>query len=111
MIRGYGPGEIRINDTIHTSSVILTRNQLDTSWSPPDVTAWTPAELDPLLAHDPELVLIGTGEHVRILGTEFLAHTLRQGVALEVMDTAAACRTFNILVSEGRRVVAGLVIR
>lgn len=110
MIRGYGRGEIRINDTVYTSSVILTQSKLDTDWEPPDVVTWTPAELDPLLAHDPELVLIGTGERVQMLGTEFLAHTLRQGVALEVMDTAAACRTFNILISEGRQVVAGLVV-
>lgn len=109
-IRGYGPGEIRVNETVYTSSIILTRNRLESEWQPPDVVTWTPDELDPLLAHDPELVLIGTGERVQMLGTEFLAHTLRQGVALEVMDTAAACRTFNILISEGRRVVAGLVV-
>lgn len=109
-IRAYGPGEIRINDVIYRSSLILTRNRLDAAWAPPPVAEWTPDVLDPLLAHDPEILLLGTGSHVHLLGTPFLAHALRQGIGLEVMDTAAACRTFNILVSEGRRVAAGLIV-
>lgn len=109
-VRGYGPGEIRINDTVYNRSVILARNRLDAEWNPRPVPEWAPDALDPLLAHDPEILLIGTGEKVHLLGTPFLAHALHQGVGLEVMDTAAACRTFNILAGEGRRVVAGLVI-
>lgn len=109
-IRGYGPGEIRINEKTFTTSVILTRNRLDAEWNPPPIREWTPATLDPMLAHDPEILLIGTGGTLHMLGAAFLAHALRQGVGLEVMDTPAACRTFNILVSEGRRVAAGLVV-
>ncbi|HEX6929768.1 MAG TPA: Mth938-like domain-containing protein [Gammaproteobacteria bacterium] len=109
-IRGYGPGEIRINQTVYAHSLILTRNSLDADWNPPPLSEWTPAVLDPLLAHDPEILLIGTGARLHLLGTAFLAHALRQGVGLETMDTAAACRTFNILVSEGRRVAAGLIV-
>lgn len=109
-IRGYGPGEIRINEKTFTSSVILTLNHLDANWNPPPVRDWTPATLDPLLALDPEILLLGTGATLHMLGAPFLAHALRQGVGLEVMDTPAACRTFNILVSEGRRVAAGLIV-
>lgn len=109
-IRGYGPGEIRINERTFTSSVILTQNRLDSAWNPPPIDEWTPETLDPLLAHDPEILLLGTGRKLRLLGTPFLAYALRQGVGLEVMDTPAACRTFNILVSEGRRVAAGLIV-
>lgn len=109
-IRGYGPGEIRVNQTVYTRSLILTRSRLESGWNPPPLAAWTPAVLDPLLAHDPEILLLGTGAKLHLLGTPFLVHALRQGVGLEVMDTAAACRTFNILVSEGRRVAAGLII-
>jgi uncharacterized protein len=109
-IRGYGPGEIRVNQTVHTRSLILTRNRLEPVWNPPPVAEWTPAVLDPLLAHDPEILLLGTGAKLHLLGTPFIVHALRRGVGLEVMDTAAACRTFNILVGEGRRVAAGLII-
>lgn len=109
-IRGYGPGEVRINETVHIASLILTRSRLQTDWRPPPVAEWEPTELDALLACDPEILLIGTGARLQLLGTPFLAHCLRQGVGLETMDTAAACRTFNILVGEGRRVAAGLII-
>lgn len=110
LVRGYGPGEVRVNETTYTRTLLLTQNRLDAGWNPPPVAEWTPATLDPLLAHDPEILLIGTGEKLHMLGTPFLAHALKQGVGLEVMDTAAACRTFNILVGEGRRVAAGLVV-
>ena len=110
LIRGYGPGELRVNDKTYTESILLTQNRLDAAWNPPPVADWTPADLDPLLEHDPEILLIGTGERLHLLGTPFLAHALKQGVGLEVMDTAAACRTFNILVGEGRRVAAGLIV-
>lgn len=109
-IRGYGPGEVRINETVYRRSLILTRTRLDANWDPPPISEWAPAELDPLLAHDPEILLLGTGARLHMLGTPFLAHALRHGVGLEVMDTAAACRTFNILVSEDRRVAAGLIV-
>ncbi len=109
-IRGYGPGEVRINDVVYTQSVILTRNRLDAGWNPPPLAEWTPATLDPLLAHDPEILLLGTGNRIHLLGTPFLAHALHHGAGLEVMDTGAACRTFNILVGEGRKVAAGLII-
>jgi len=108
-IRGYGPGEIRVNETVYTGSIILTRNRI-ADWAPPPLAEWEPPVLDALLAHDPEILLIGTGARVHLLGNAFLAHALREGVGLETMDTAAACRTFNILVGEGRRVAAGLII-
>lgn len=109
-IRGYGPGEIRVNETVYTQNIILTRNRLEASWDPPPVAEWRPDALDALLAYDPEILLIGTGNRVQLLGTAFLAHALRHGVGLETMDTAAACRTFNILVGEGRKVAAGLIV-
>jgi uncharacterized protein len=108
-IRGYGPGEVRINERIYTHSVIVSRNRL-TDWTPPPIAEWTPEDLDALLELDPEILLLGTGARLHMLGTPFLAHALRHGVGLEVMDTGAACRTYNVLVSEGRRVVAGLII-
>lgn len=109
-IRGYGPGEILVNETVYRESILLSAIRIDASWKPPAIENWKPVDLDPLLMLDPEIVLIGTGDSIHLLGTEFLAHALRQGVGLEVMDTAAACRTFNILVGEGRRVAAGLII-
>lgn len=109
-VRGYGPEGVKINREIYTSSLILTPNYLETGWNPPQLSKWEPAVLDPLLEYDPEILLIGTGAAIHLLGSEFQAHALRHGVGMEVMDTEAACRTFNVLTSEERRVVAGLVI-
>jgi uncharacterized protein len=63
-----------------------------------------------LMSLEPELVLVGTGQHQQFPDASFGARFLRAGVGVEVMDTGAACRTFNVLVSEGRRVVAVLLL-
>lgn len=109
-VRGYGDEGIRINDAVYTASLILAPDHLDPEWQPRPIADWEPADLDPLLALEPEILLIGSGEHIHLLGTVFQAHALRHGVGIEVMDTPAACRTFNVLTSEERRVVAGLII-
>lgn len=109
-IRGYGDEGIKVNDEVHATSLIIAPTHLDPDWSPRDIRAWEPSDLDPLLALEPEILLLGTGRRIHMLGTSFQAHALRQGVGIEVMDTEAACRTYNVLASEERRVVAGLII-
>ena len=109
-VRGYGDEGIRINDVVYATSLILTPRTLDSEWSPPPIREWQPADLDPLLALEPEIILVGTGASIHILGPQFQAHALRHGVGMECLDTEAACRTFNLVMSEGRRVVAGLII-
>lgn len=110
LVRGYGAEGVKINNTVHASSLILTPDHLDLDWTPPAIADWEPADLDPLLEYDPEILLIGTGSEIHMLGTRFQAYALRQGVGMEIMDTEAACRTFNVLTGEERRVVAGLMI-
>lgn len=110
VIRGYGPGELQINDSRYTESLILTPNQLEPGWKPGPIGEFTTATLEPLLAYDPEIILVGTGDRLHLLGMEFQMRALEAGAGLEVMDTRAACRTFNILMGEGRRVVAGLIL-
>ena len=70
------------------------------------------ARLDPsrLLAQDPEIVLLGTGPRQIFPAASFRAQFLSVGIGVEVMDTGAACRTFNVLVAEQRRVVALLMV-
>ena len=69
-----------------------------------------PADLDPLLALAPEIVLLGSGETQAFPPAEVMATCLQRGIGLEAMTNAAAARTFNVLASEGRRVVAGFVL-
>ncbi|MGD8576928.1 MAG: Mth938-like domain-containing protein [Thiohalophilus sp.] len=93
-----------------TESVILTREELTCDWTPQNYDELEAEHLTTLLAYEPELILLGTGEQLRFPDSETMASVQQAGVGLEVMDTAAACRTFNILVGEGRKVVAALMM-
>lgn len=106
LIRGYGPEYVQVNDHELRQSFLLTPDTLDPDWSPESFSELETAHLDAALAHDPEIVLLGTGTTLRHPGVEFLGHVMRHGIGFEVMDTASACRTYNILMSESRRVVA-----
>jgi uncharacterized protein len=110
VIRSYGESELRINgDTANTAMIIATSSmraepELRTV---ADLTAEHAAHV---LEFDPELVLLGTGKRQVFPSASFGARFLQAAIGFEVMDTGAACRTFNVLVSEQRRVVALLLI-
>lgn len=110
LIRSYGGGELRIDAEVHRGTVLLSATTLQ---SMPelrhmdDLAALDPA---PILALDPELVLLGTGQRQIFPAASFRARFLGAGIGFEVMDTGAACRTFNVLVAEQRRVAALLLI-
>jgi uncharacterized protein len=74
-----------------------------------DIERLRPEHFAPVLELDPELVLVGTGATQRFLPAQTTSPLLQAGVGFEVMDTAAACRTFNILLAEGRRVVGAFL--
>lgn len=107
-IRAYKPGEIKINDTVYTQSVILTPTSLE-RWKPSTVAALTPEDIPLLWQSNPKIILIGTGEEHIFLAPE-LVGIIPHGIGVEIMTTAAACRTFNLLCSEGRAVAVGLIV-
>lgn len=100
----------RVNDRTLASSFILSPQQLVEDWPVRDSAALTPDDLVPLLALQPEVILLGTGERQVFPPAAVMAACLRQGVGLEVMTNAAAARTFNVLASESRKVVAGFLL-
>lgn len=109
MIRSYAPGQITVNQDRLTGSIIVTPQQLVTDWRPRSFADLTAADFDILVTLDAEVVLLGTGTRLRFPAPSLTrALTLAQ-LGLEVMDTGAACRTYNILMSEGRRVAAALL--
>jgi uncharacterized protein len=110
LIRAYGGGELRINDGIYRGSVILSASTVVNADDIRDVNDL--ALLDPtrILALDPELILLGTGPRQIFPAASFRAQFLNRGIGVEVMDTGAACRTFNVLAAEQRRVVALLMV-
>jgi len=110
VIRAYGTGELRIDDDIYRGTVIVSAS---TVLPLPDVRDMKDlAALDParILALDPELVLLGTGPRQIFPDASFRTQFLSAGIGFEVMDTGAACRTFNVLVAEQRRVAALLMV-
>ncbi len=100
----------RVNDKTLTASFILTPSQLVEDWP---VRAGEPLVVDdlaPLLALDPELVVLGTGDRQVFPSAAVMAACLTRGVGIEVMTNAAAARTYNVLASEGRKVVVGFLL-
>ncbi len=111
LIRGYSGNEIRIGESTVHGSCIVTADTLITQWEPQSFAELRPRHLEALLALAPELVLLGTGPTQQFPSAEIRALLGSRGVGLEAMHLGAACRTFNVLVQEERRVAAGLFLR
>ena len=109
-VRWWRPGELRIGKDVWREPVLL---------SPQEVRPWPvepdePVTLDqlaPLIEKQPDLIILGTGEQQSFPDHELGMSLLNRGIGLEVMDTGAACRTYNVLLSEGRAVAAALRVR
>lgn len=110
VIRSHSDKEIKVNNVSYESSLIISANQLKENWPPQHINAITAEDLLMLSAFKPEIILLGTGKKSKILPADVLAPLLNQQYNVECMSTAAACRTYAVLSSEGRHVVAGLII-
>lgn len=110
VIHGYEQDEININGRIYRHSLIVSNHQLDDNWQVNDIAALLSSDLEPLLASSPEVILLGTGLTLVFPPPSIYANIINRGIGIEFMDSAAACRTYNILVSEERRVCAGIII-
>jgi uncharacterized protein len=107
-IRSYEPGRIRVGETWFTSHLIISRDTIVEPWTVEAPTSITQELLAPALAQQPEILLIGTGTRYVMCDVQLIGAIARLGIGAEIMDTAAACRTFNVLVHEQRAVVAAL---
>lgn len=107
-IRSVSDEGIHINDQVWSESVAVTAEEIVEQWPPVAIADLVADDFDVLLEHAPELVIIGTGAQSQFPPRELSFAFARRGVGLEFMDTAAAARTFNVLVGEGRRIAAVL---
>lgn len=110
IVRSYAPGLIRIGDRDCAASVIVTATALIEPWRPRRMVDLSAADLEPVLALRPEVLLIGSGERQAFPAPELLAALYAARLGFEIMATGAACRTYNVLVAEGREVAAALMI-
>ena len=109
-ITAYGDGWVTINGQRHSQSLVLSSTDGVLPWNCGRFDELTPAHFDTLLTNRPELVVFGSGFRLRFASPALLQSLMAQRVGVETMDTAAACRTYNILAGEGRRVTAALLI-
>ena len=111
LVRSYAPGEVRVGDTVLTRSCLISAERLVEDWRPQFMDELTAADLEAVCALHPEIVVLGSGPRQRFPEPQLLAAVMARGIGCEVMDTGAACRTYNVLVSEARRAVAALFLK
>jgi uncharacterized protein len=109
LIHAYELGRVRIGERWLSGNLVVAPEHLIEDWraaAPADVTL---ADLEPALALEPEILLLGTGGTLVWPEADLMSALAARGIGLEIMSTPAACRTFNVLVHERRRVVAALL--
>lgn len=109
-IRSYETGKVIINAEIITHNVIVSAEKL-LPWQPQAITELTLVHLQPIFELTPEIVLVGTGIQQQFITMELLSAFYSKKIGVEVMNTGAACRTYNVLMAESRKVVAALFLR
>jgi uncharacterized protein len=109
-LRGVSPEGVLVNEVRIARSFILSPMTLIENWRPAGIDELTAEDMEPLLALQPSVVLLGTGSRQRFPSSAVMAACLTRGVGIEVMDNAAAARTFNVLATEARKVVAGFLL-
>jgi uncharacterized protein len=109
-ISAYRPGVVTIGGVDYRRSLIVHPQRIVTDWDVPGPAALDRPRIEEALALKPEILLLGTGHRLSFPEQSLYAAVINAGIGFEVMDTPAACRTFNILLAEDRRVVAALVI-
>lgn len=110
-IRAYQPGNIQINDTTYFHSVIVSNEKFIDNWRPQHISELTQDDLTVILELSPAILLIGTGSTLEFPELEVYGNLINEGIGIEVMDTRAACHTYNALTAENRNVVAALIIK
>ena len=101
---------VSINGQDFTTSVLVPSDAPLQAWPAATVADLTAAHFEQILAFRPELVVFGSGPRMKFAHPSLIRSLMEARIGVETMDTMAACRTYNILVSEGRRVLAALII-
>ncbi|MGU9957406.1 MAG: Mth938-like domain-containing protein [Arenicellales bacterium WSBS_2016_MAG_OTU3] len=110
LIRSITDQEIRIANDTHTNSLVIAPDTLISPWPVASIAELNEGIVAQLLHLKPELVLIGTGKKQRFPDMKMFASLHQQNIGVEVMNSSAACRTYNILAGDGRQVVAGIIL-
>ena len=107
---GHGADYVRLGVVEYRDNVLVTPERIVTGWTAGGFDTLSEADFAALAEFKPEVVLLGTGASLRFPHPRLTRALTDAGIGVEVMDTPAACRTFNILAAEGRRVVAAVIL-
>jgi uncharacterized protein len=110
LVTGYGDGYVSINHERHNRSILVAPDAPVQDWAPQDFETLSAGDLAPVLELKPEIVILGTGQSLRFPPPAVTRVLVDARIGYEIMDTKAACRTYNILMAEGRHVVAAILI-
>lgn len=110
LISGYGSGYVQIKEQRHQASLIVLPELVVPDWPVAAFESLVALHFERLAELGPELVVLGTGNRHRFPHPSLYQTLIAAGIGLEHMDTGAACRTYNILAAEGRRVAAALIV-
>lgn len=110
LITGYEHGWVTINKIRHTENLILLPGQIIEPWPAADFASISAEHIAQIAALKPEVAILGTGSSHRFIHPKLTIALSELGISLECMNTAAACRTYNILMGEGRNVAAALLL-
>lgn len=102
--------DVSVNGQVYTTSVVVPGDAPLEPWPAASVAELTEAHFEQLVRFKPELVIFGSGPTLRFVHPSLQRPLIEAGIGIETMDTPAACRTYNILMAEGRRVLAALLI-
>lgn len=109
-ILGCSDGELRLRGGTYSSSVIVMRDRVIEDWRPAPLDRLAIEDFSLLLEKPPEVLLLGTGTAQRMPSPALFAALAARGIGLEAMDSRAACRTYNLLLSEYRNVAAAILL-
>jgi uncharacterized protein len=110
IIRSYTDSEVVVNNHRYLTSLVISANTIIEDWAPRGFDDLCEADFIELGALEPELVILGTGKHLRFPDPRLTLGLSSKRIGIEVMDSRAACRTYNILVAEGRHVMAVILL-
>ena len=109
LFTAYGDDYATVNGEKHEKNLILLPESIVPAWSTATVSTLSESDMQILLGLDTEIILLGTGKRLHFPPSTLLRPFAPAGIGLEIMDLKAACRTYNILAAEGRKVAAALL--
>jgi len=109
-IQAYSDNEIRVNSVTYQKSVIVSSREIISDWAIDNIFQLNEESLEPLLRHTPNIIVIGHKQQGKFPPPSAFELLSKKRVGLECMSIGAACRTFNVLLSEQREVVLGIIL-